>query len=598
VLSHLREDGSLVDAKYLRHLTSPESPLRTEMDALKKEFKTYPETQEANGRIIGNSGLKAKGLFGKAVASKWALSFKPAHLRILFFEVMGMEPVNETKNGEQSVDKQFIAANEDKNVVVHTYGQYAKLTKLMGTYAKGWLKKLRSTRDSAEDHHLRPDYTFFDVATGRLASKNPGLQTIPSRGPLAKIIKKMFPTRKGSLLVRFDYSAHEVRVWSYVGKDKVLADIFRVGQKLRQMFIADPTPENAAAIKLKGDIHILNVKRLLNKVVDKSHPLRDAIKAVIFGLLYGKSAETLGEDTKLGDKQALRKIIADEKADKKVRDKADADLRALMAEDRTSYAQGLIDKVFSEFKGGGAWTNKMKKMVAEQYYVYSPIGRIRHLYAAMTGDRSIVNQQVRRGSNAPIQGFASEIGVKAGRLIMELYYRYLPEWCEMMGIEYDEWNQKLVYNRMVHDANYYTVQYKFIIPFIHVLQYAATYGVTKLYAKEFNVEFPVEPEIEIEIGARDDACHKWDWSLPNIVECVIKSVDHAQELGLLDGEREEVLKEIFAPWRKKEMRHYLQKKFPLLDVEDLDKQIVDAIRPIYIVNTEKKCKTKKEAAMS
>lgn len=604
-LSHLREDGSLIDVKYLRHLVSPESPLRSEMKRLAKEFRRFPQVQEANQRVLGASGLKARGLFGKAKANaKWALSMtKPTHLRTLFFDVMGMEPVNETTQGEQSVDKAFVAENEARNPIVAAYGEHAKLGKLMSTYAKGWLKKIRANKDSAEDQHLRADYSFFDVATGRLNSKAPNLQQIPSRGKLAKIIKKMFIARKGTLLIRYDYSAHEVRVWSYVGKDQVLAGIFKVGQKLRQMFIVDPSEANAKAIKEKGDIHILNVKRLLNKVVDKSSPLRDAIKAVIFGLLYGKSAETLGEDTKLGDKQALMKIIGNKETTPKDRDKAETDLAALMAEDRKDYAQGLIDKVFAEFKGGAKWTRKMGELVASKYYVYSPIGRMRRLYAAMTGDRGIVNQQIRRGSNAPIQGFASEIGIKAGRLIMELYYKELPKFCEMMGLDYDPWEMRVPYNRVVHDANYFSVIYKMVIPFTHIVQYAATYGVTKVYKDEFNVEFPVEPEIEMEFGVRDDSTFKWDWSLPNIVDSIIKSVDHAQEIGVLEGDRQDVLREIFAPWRNKEMRAYLQERYPLLGVDDLNKQIVEAIRPIYVIKREDKCKTKKtsgkqEVAMS
>lgn len=580
-LSHLREEGSLVDTKYLRHLVSTESPLRSEMKRLASEFRQFPEVQEANQRILGESGMKAKGLFGKSKASaKWALKFKPTHLRTLFFDVMGLEPVNETKQGEKCVDKAFIAENSARNHIVAAYGEYAKLGKLMSTYAKGWLKKLRSNRDSVEDHHLRADYAFFPVDTGRLNSFNPNLQQIPSRGKLAKIIKHMFIAKKGTLLVRYDYSAHEVRVWSYVGKDKVLAGIFKVGQALRQAFIKNPSDENKKAIKEKGDIHILNVKRLLNKVVDKDHPLRDSIKAIIFGLLYGKSAETLGVDTKLGDKNAFMAIIGSEDATPEQKRKAEKDLASLMAEDRTEYAQGLVDKVFQEFKGGARWTNKMKQLVIDKYYVYSPIGRMRRLYAAMTGDRSIINKQVRRGSNAPIQGFASEIGIKAGRLIMELYYKELPKFCEMLDIEYDPWELRVPYSRVVHDANYFMVGYSMILPFIHIMQYAATYGVTKVYSEEFNVEFPVEPEIEIEVGARDDNTYKLDWSLPQMVASLVSSVDEAEKYGFLDGTKQEVLAKIFEPWRNRKMRTYLQKKYPLLNVTDLDEQILDAIKPI------------------
>lgn len=582
-LSHLREDGSLVDAKYLKFLTSNESPLRKEMKVLSNAFRAFPQAVKANERVVADSGLKAKGLFGKIRKTvNWALSLsKPSHLRTLFFEEMELKPVSQTDGGEPAVDKEFIAAYKDKEPIVAAYGEYNKLAKLLSTYARGWYKKLRSNVDSAFDNFLRPEYSVFDVTTGRLASKNPSLQTIPSRGKLVKIIKRMFPAPKGTLLIRYDYSAHEVRVWSYVSLDKVLAEIFKVGQKLRQLFIQDPSEANKKAVKEKGDIHILNVKRLLNKVIDKSHPLRDAIKCIIFGLLYGKSAATLGEDTKLGDKMALLEIIGNSEVSKADRIKAEQTLRDLIAEDRTGYAQGLIDKIFQEFKAGGKWTTKMKRLAEEAYHVFSPTGRIRHLYAAMTGDRRIVSQQVRRGSNAPIQGLASEIGVKAGRVIMETYHKELPVLCNMLGLDYKPWALRIPFNRMVHDANYYSVVFPMVIPFIHILQYQATYGITKAYKDEFNFEFTVEPEIEIEVGVRDDLQHKWDWSLPNIVECLLQSVAEAEANGMLEIPKEQVIKQIFKPWANKKTRRYLQQKYPLLNVSNLDKQIIDAIKPIY-----------------
>lgn len=256
-------------------------------------------------------------------------------------------------------------------------------------------------------------------------------------------------------------------------------------------------------------------------------------------------------------------------------------LTDLMAEDRTPYAQNIIDRMFTEFKKGGRWTNKMKEMSELVYYVFSPIGRKRRLFAALTGDRKIVAKQVRRGSNAPIQGFASEIGVKAGRLVMELYYDELPNICEIMGIEYDPWELRVPYNRMVHDASYYSVVYAMIIPFVHILQWGSTYGITKAYKDEFNIDFTIEPEIEIEFGARDDMTYKWDWSLPNIVSSIEKSVKDLHELGLLEGEPQAVIKTIFRPWANKKMRTLLQAKYPLLNVSDLDTQIVSAIKHIY-----------------
>lgn len=307
-LSHLAEDGSFVDARYLRSLIGNESPLRKELKVLDKDMRNYPEVQKANAALVAGSGLKAKGLFGAiAKTGNWLLRLsKPAHLRTLFFDTMNLDPISETDGGEPAVDKEFIGEYKDNNLVVEAYGQYQALSKLLSTYAKGWYKKLTTSKDSVTDSHLRPQYTFFDVDTGRLACKNPNLQTIPTRSKLAKIIKRMFIAPDWGILIRFDYSAHEVRGWSIVSGDKALADVFRMGQRLRQRYIADPSKENKDAVKSKGDVHLLNVKRLFNKIVEKSHPLRDAVKAVVFGLLYGKSSKTLGVDTKKGDIDAVK----------------------------------------------------------------------------------------------------------------------------------------------------------------------------------------------------------------------------------------------------------------------------------------------------
>jgi hypothetical protein len=256
-------------------------------------------------------------------------------------------------------------------------------------------------------------------------------------------------------------------------------------------------------------------------------------------------------------------------------------LAVLIAEDRTPYAQDIVDRMFTEFPKGAQWTNKMKKLAEEEFYVFSPIGRKRNLFAAMTQDQAIVARQVRRGTNAPIQGFASEISVKAGRVVYETYYEHLPTFCELMEVDYDPWEWRVPYNRIVHDASYYAVPFKMVIPFVHILQYDTTYGITKRYKEEFGVAFTVEPEIEIDFGARDDNTFGWDWSIPSIVDSMDKSLQDMIELKILRENKEKIMKQIFKPWANKKFRHYLQEHFPLLGVTDLDKQIVDAIRPIY-----------------
>lgn len=594
VLSHMRSDGSLVSRSYIKYLMSNDSPLRKEISRTAGEFRVYKEVKDVNADLVKNSGFKAGSLFSKKVDTWMFRLGKSDHKKKLFIDRLGLEPLALTKTKEPQIDKAFIAHYKDKNKIIGLYGEYQALFKLMSTYVKGFYKKITTNLDAATDDHLRPDY--FPIDTGRLASKNPNLQQIPSRGKLAKIIKRMFVARKGQLLVRYDYSAHEVRVWSIIAGDKVLAEAFRAGQKLRQAFIQDPSEENKKAIKAKGDIHILNVLRFFGKLVDKDDPLRDAVKAVVFGVLYGKGADTLGRDTKKGDLDALKAEISkmyDESLtckDKKrlaevnrILEELDLKLTVLMEEDRSEYAQGIIDKMFQEFKAGARWTEKMQKMAEEEAMVYSSNGRIRHLYAALVGDRKVVAKQVRRGSNAPVQGLASEIGVSAAHLILETYYKHLPEFKKMLGLDdVPDWDLRVSFSRAVHDANYFSVPYCMVIPFIHILQYQATYGVTERYETEFNMDFTIEPEVEVEVGVQDANTFKWDWSIPSLIRSFEQSLLEGQALNLLEGQPTEILETLTKPWRKVAMRSYLQEHFPLLGVSDLKEQISKGVKTAKI----------------
>lgn len=595
-LSHLRQDGSKISKPYLEHLLKDDGPLVKELVRSEGQFRVFPEVKKANKQLLREAGIRSGGLFNKG-KDPWIFGLgKGDHKAKLFFDILGLEPLTFTEKGAPQINKAFVAHYQDKNKIIQTYGDYQKLYKLWSTYAKGWYKKFQLDPDVARDHHLRPDYTVWGVVTGRLASFGPNLQQIPSRGKLAKIIKRMFVAEKGYMLLRYDYSAHEVRIWSIASGDMTLAESFRVGQKLRQEFIAAKNDEERATIKKelkqKGDLHIQNVFRFFGKWVDKDDPLRDAIKAIIFGVLYGKSADTLGVDTKQSDLGKFKGDIAklyDEslKAEttpermveiNRMMEELDHKLTALVAEDRTAYAQGIIDKMFQEFPKGAAWTNKMQELAEKEYYVYSPIGRRRFLPAAITGARQIVAQQVRRGSNAPIQGFASEIGIKASRLIMEAYYEHLEQFMEFWNSDATDWEMRTKYNRVVHDANYFAVPYEMLIPMFHIAQYMATYGVTKAYKDQFNFEFTVEPEVEFELGAQDANSHKIDWSLDGFITALKATLVESAELDLLDGSKEDILDVVTYPWKNKRFRNYLQEHFPLLGVSDLDEQIVSALK--------------------
>lgn len=270
------------------------------------------------------------------------------------------------------------------------------------------------------------------------------------------------------------------------------------------------------------------------------------------------------------------KKSAEIKALKKELRRLEQERQKVVDRDYAAYAQSLIDKLFSEFKNGGKWTNKMKDLAESKHYAYSPFGRKRRLWAALTGVRSVIAAGIRQGSNAPIQGYASESGVRSSRDVAKAYYTAMPELAEELGYSTEPEALRrlwIEFNRIVHDALYHAVPYEMVIPFIHILQWHSTFGLAAALGKEFNINFLVPPEIEMEIGVQDTEMTTWDWTMPGLAAAIDKAVVHAEKLDLLDRPATEVMQVIYKPYMVKSVRHQLQERWPLLNVRDLETPI-------------------------
>jgi len=282
-ISMMEQAGSPIDMEYLQLLGSKVSPLKKSIHELEMQLRASLALKEAERRLSVVHGRSQGGLFGSGSSATFFSFSKKAHLETLFFDVLGLEPVLYTKTGERSIDKNFVKQYQDDVYEVNLFGQLVKTKKLLSTYVKGWYEKVLSSVDSARLSTLNPSFGFFTIVTGRLNSFDPSLQQIPSRGPTAKYIKRMFRAPKGELGIKYDYSAQEVRQWSVLSKDRGVAASFETGLKLRQQWIVAPTEELKKRLKKEGDVHIANCYRFFKKWVDKSDPLRDAVKAVVFG---------------------------------------------------------------------------------------------------------------------------------------------------------------------------------------------------------------------------------------------------------------------------------------------------------------------------
>lgn len=562
VLSHMKQRGSSVDKEYLKLLKGADSPLLAILKKTKAEFLELKEVKEANRVLLKESSGQAsnKGLFNK-IQTIFKIN-KSDHKKTLFFGLMKLKPVSwSKKTKEPAVDKNFVKAYQDEHVVVKRFGEYQKVSKLYSTYVKGWWKVLSKNVDSLADFCLRPDYGFFPVVTGRLNSSKPSLQQVPARGDVAKYIKRMFIAPIGKLLIKFDYSAHEIRCWSYVSMDKILANAFRQGQTLRQEYRKNPTPETEKELKTKGDLHIWNAWLFFNRWIEKSDPLRDAIKQIVFGVIYGKSVKTLAKDLYKQKVSDLENKIRSEKDAAKKKD-LQKQLSKLSLEAEEEMAGSIMEKLFKLFPKAGRWLHWSMDHAQENLYTYSPIGMRRNLFAFMTGVKSIVAAMRRRAANSPIQGWASQIGVTAARLIeLEL-------WDVLTKFGYIDKKTKELpadITKAIHDALHTESPYEIVLICTHVIQWTATYGVTEYYEREYGVQFTIEPEIEMEFGADESSMEKWNWSEKQFDEIIKKSLAKQKELGFLKNVDKAYAK-IMSPYENKELKDYLQTRYPILGV--------------------------------
>jgi hypothetical protein len=170
----------------------------------------------------------------------------------------------------------------------------------------------------------------------------------------------MFTAPVGMLNIKYDYNAAEVRMAAVLSEDEVMADSFKTGMLLRKQWIVNPTSEIKAELKKKGDSHINSVHRFFKVWVDKSHPLREGIKAVIFGCIYGLSVRSLAkklstEQIRLAEDEIRRLkalVLIEATATGANRELLKAEkekLEELQERDWVEYAQGLQDKLFTDF---------------------------------------------------------------------------------------------------------------------------------------------------------------------------------------------------------------------------------------------------------
>lgn len=525
--STMNVNGVLVDKKHLWWLSSAESPINEVVEKMESEILTSDAVKSAEKLIRSDNKVPTTGLFG-TVTSKIFNLRKKQHLKTLFFDVLKLPPINVGADGP-ALDKTF-QDEYAENPLVAAYTGLVKAKKIRDAFVKSLIKTVSNDEDAKVDSRIRPNFNYLRVVTGRTSANAPNLQQIPARGALSKYIKRVFVARPGTIFIKVDFSAHEVRGWSLISGDKAVASAFQRGIDLEKAFVNEPTPENLKKLKEEGDIHIINSSYFFGIPVSEVTPdIRQSVKGVTFGLIYGRSANSLSKQ--------LNKPLSE--------------------------VNDVIDKFFKRFKVASNWLLDVEKFARKNYYVEAPTGLRRHLWPYLlpnTKDKekqwnSVAAACDRRARNSPIQGMGSGIGYSAAR--------YLETWTYERFKDYAlKYNQLPIRNQnMVHDSTEVEVDYSHIIYGTEMVKESLTKGVESKCVKLFGMNFPVGLAIDMEIGPTMDTVKKWDGTIQSLHDILEFTFTYQKETLGYDVDVKKEMKKVFTGYMSKQLQTQIDKGY-------------------------------------
>jgi DNA polymerase I-like protein with 3'-5' exonuclease and polymerase domains len=289
-------------------------------------------------------------------------------LRSFLFDYIGLQPVGKkTATGANSTDAEVLQELADQHPIPALILNIRQKSKIKNTY----LDKIIPQLD--RDKRLRTNFNIHGTTSGRLSSSGRlNMQQLPRDNSAVKGAIKAAPGHK---IVAVDLTTAEVYIVAVLSGDQELMNVFKSG----------------------GDFHSTMAKKVFGldcavEEVKKLHPLlRQAAKAITFGILYGsgpsKVSETVNKEAKANNMDYNFTV-----------------------ED----AQEAIKSYFKQFKGLKAWLTKNQEFISTNGYIYSFFGRKRRLPNVLSTDGGVKSHAIRSGLNFLVQSPASDVNLLAG----------------------------------------------------------------------------------------------------------------------------------------------------------------------------------------
>lgn len=292
------------------------------------------------------------------------------------------------KEFKKSACKEAIKVNKNTHVI------WQALEDVKDTSDLSFLKAVGANNIGGK---VYPNFNLA-VSTGRISSTGFNLQNLKNGSPIKEMI---VPDDSDSVILDFDYSSVEVFVAAVLSQDEEMlkpyinnedphanntANIFKKQLADYRFFIDKKIPSKVLEILSKDKMiydNYLKVENLLkdNKYITAMQVIfkayRQKSKAVTFGVLYGRGAESLAED----------------------------ELNCTV-----ELAQEFIDNFYKKYNTFAKWCKGVQKFALEHGYVKTWFGHKRRFNIIHSGSIAEIK---RKSVNTKIQGTAAQITLSA-----------------------------------------------------------------------------------------------------------------------------------------------------------------------------------------
>ena len=277
-----------------------------------------------------------------------------AQLRKLFFDKLDLPVSKRTPTGEPSTDKEVLAELAEYHAIPSIISDIRGKVKLRSTY----ITKVLSGMDS--DGRLRAGFHLHTVSSGRLSSSGKlNMQQLPRDDKTVKNCIR--PADPDWVIFSQDLQTAEMYYAASLSGDRNLAQVFINGEDFHSS-IAKMT---------------FNLTCPTEEIKDRYADLRQACKAISFGILYGAGPAKIASQAGISYKEA----------------------------------KSIIDRYFGQFDRLKLWLDQTQGEIMSNGYIYSAFGRKRRVPDVFSLDDGTQGHAMRSAMNFTVQSVASDVNL-------------------------------------------------------------------------------------------------------------------------------------------------------------------------------------------